>query len=405
MKKKSILIPLLSAALLLSACTPSGGAGGTEAATTEALKTVQEPVSEEKGSQTESPKSTDQENETITPESESVTPEAPDNGSVTPEASEEETLEDGHKPPVQFTLTGNRDDHFISEEFCYLEDEKFFLLVEPGADLPGDFAVNVGLIIDKLEEVSGLSYTIDTKLCDFDNSSVQLGYNPWEDMEYGYKVPVFIMIDEKANGYISSACAEWATIYMFELYSDEVWNAVPEYRDNPERRYDWINYYQIAHELTHTLTLRQASMTKIMTEGIADYYAEKAINALADVSPDFAGSVEIMSWNLDDHVKEDVTPENAEAVFRNDYSDLSHTDRGDEYTLGRMIGLFLEERYGKDFMKDYLKASQDAGYKYPTWYDLEEDDRNKLADEFKKLFGDDVFTDFGEYYQTHAYQL
>ena len=43
-----------------------------------------------------------------------------------------------------------------------------------------------------------------------------------------------------------------------------------------------------------------------------------------------------------------------------------------------------------------------AGYSYEQfWGMLEDEDRNKLADVFKETFGDDVFVNFGKYYQAH----
>ena len=101
-------------------------------------------------------------------------------------------------------------------------------------------------------------------------------------------------------------------------------------------------------------------------------------------------------------MKDDVTPENAEEIFRNDYSDLSHANRGDEYTLGRMICSFLSDTYGENFLRDYTYACIEAGYSYEQfWGDLSEADRNKLADVFVKTFGDDVFVNFGKYSQAH----
>ena len=140
-----------------------------------------------------------------------------------------------------------------------------------------------------------------------------------------------------------------------------------------------------------------------MTEGSADYVAEKVINALVPVSADFAGNLEIMSYNLGNHVKNDVTPGNAEEVFRNDYKDVSHADREDEYTLGRMICSFLEESYGESFLRDYIAALQKAGYvlysdKYFNITDTERDEQTEI---FKKVFGEDALKDFGTYYQTH----
>ena len=109
-----------------------------------------------------------------------------------------------------------------------------------------------------------------------------------------------------------------------------------------------------------------------------------------------------MYRNFDYMVEDDATPEHAEEIFRSDYSDLSVADRGDEYTLGRMFCSFLGETYGESFLRDYINACRNAGYSYEQfWGMLEDEDRSKLADVFKETFGDDVFVNFGKYYQTH----
>ena len=304
--------------------------------------------------------------------------------------------------PPQVSLSGSRDDHLLTDEICCIEGDKFFLIVAAGADIPGDFADNVSLIMDRMEEETGLTFDVDWRLADVDNSTVDYGYNPWEGFDFKDKLPIYIKVDLEDVGYIPCATAEFVTLYMYELFSEDVWNSVPSYRDNPWRRLDYIDYYTVAHELTHSLTERYAHCGKILTEGCADYVAEKVIDSLASVSQDFEGSVEVMYRNFDYMVEDDVTPENAEEIFRNDYSDLSVANRGDEYTLGRMICCFLSDTYGESFLRDYINACRNAGYSYEQFCGmLEDEDRNKLADVFKETFGDDVFVNFGKYYQAH----
>ncbi|MBO4749617.1 MAG: hypothetical protein J5546_04815 [Lachnospiraceae bacterium] len=300
--------------------------------------------------------------------------------------------------PKQITLSGNRDDLLLVDDFCYVEGEKFFLLMEKDICVPGDYADNVALIIDQLEKETGLTFAISNPIIPCDACSVKYGYNPWEDFVFGQKVPIHLFVDRESVGYISCASAEFANIYDYNLFSDELWDSVPAYHDNPWRRDGVIEYEAVAHELTHVLTLRYAKMPKILTEGLADYYAEKVILALADQNADFEKSARIMYFT--ESVKDAITPETAEDIFLNDYSDQAPIERQDEYTLGRLYGIFLAENYGDTFLKDFLAVSKKAGYGYRTFLgDLQETDRVVLTEEFKKLFGDDVFQKFGEWYQ------
>ena len=300
--------------------------------------------------------------------------------------------------PKKITLSGKREDHIITDELCYVEGDKFFLILDKDLDIPGDLAVNVELIMDQLEKETGLRFVTDRPIMASDNYTLKYGYNPWKNLEHGNKVPINIFVDREDAGYIPCAGAEFTNIYDYAMFSDEVWNSVPSYKENGWRRGDYVNYEVFAHELTHTLTLRYATLPKIMTEGGADYYAEKVIKALASKAEDINKSYDNLI--LDEKVKDVISPETAESVFRNDYSDLGQADRGDEYTLGRLISIFLSETYGDSFMKDYLAASEKMGYGYTVFFgNLQDADREKLTDEFKKLFGNDVFKKFGKWYQ------
>ena len=300
--------------------------------------------------------------------------------------------------PKKVTLSGNRDDRFLADDFCYVEGESFFLLLEKDICLPGDYADNIALIIDQLEKETGLSFEITHAIIPCDNCTVKYGYNPWNDFFFGQKIPIYLFVDRESVGYISCASAEYANIYDYNLFSDALWDSVPAYHDNPWRRDGVTEYDTVAHELTHVLTLRYAKMPKILTEGLADYYEEKVILALADRSEDFAKCARRMYF--ENSVKNLITPENAEEVFLNDYAELTPMERGDEYTLGRLYGIFLAENYGDTFLKDFLAVSKKAGYGYYTFLgDLQGTDLETLTQEFKKLFGDDVFRKFGAWYQ------
>ena len=306
---------------------------------------------------------------------------------------------DSTKFPPKITLSGNHDEHFIADKMCYYEGDKFFLMIDEGVDLPGDLANNIALIIDKIEEKTGLMFKTSDDIMGFDCCTIKYGYNPWDGFNFGHKVPIFICVDRDGAGYISHASAEHANIYLDELYSMDLWNSLPQSKDYPSSRQDYVNYYVFAHELTHVLTERHASLTKIMTEGSADYFAEQVINSLSNVSRDFTMSNSSMM--LFNSVKDTVTAENAEAIFRNDYIDLSTAERGDEYTLGRLICSYLAQSYGDTFMKDYLSVLADNGFSYTDMvYTHDLVMINKQTDLFKKLFGDDTFIKFAAYYNS-----
>ncbi|MBR4731746.1 MAG: hypothetical protein IK081_03160 [Lachnospiraceae bacterium] len=408
MKRKKFLITLLTATLLLVSCGPATSNESSGAAESQVQETVKESAAESQVQETVKESAAEKEQETISQEAaeiaslEVVSSEIASSEVASSEAS---APEEPKEYPPRITLSGNHDDHVITDKLCYVEGEKYFLLLDKDVDLPGDFGDNVELIIDEIENVTGFTFSIPAKLFTCDNSTVTFGYNPWDGFDFGMKVPIYLYPDRDSTGYISSASSEFMNLQLYELYSMDLWNSVPAYRDNPWRRDDHVNYDTVAHELTHVLTCRRAALTKIMTEGSADYVAEKVIKKLADVTGQYDFVESAARMDLSYHVKNEVTAENAEAVFRNDYSDLSQMERGDEYTLGRMMCLFLEENYGESSLHDYIAAVANAGYAYPKFIgDPNQNDINKMADLMKTTFGDDVFTKFGAWYQTHKDQ-
>ena len=397
MKKKQFSILIMAAALLLASCGP---AKTPESESVSSVTSVQESAASASGAESSIPvestvaeeissSSIDESREVASADNESS--KAPSNDAY------EVLVNDSEKFPPKITLSGNRDDHFIAERLCYYEGDKFFLMIDGGADLPGDIADNIALIIDTIEEKTGLTFKTSHDLWGFDNSTIDYGYNPWAGFNYGQKIPIFIKVDHDGAGYISSASGEHADMYVRELYGSAVWDSVPNFRDNPFSRNDFVNYFEFAHELTHVLTQRYATLTKIMTEGSADYFAMQVMNSLADVSDEFKKGRD--HTFLSNFVKADVTEANAEELFRNDYQDLSHAERGDEYTLGRIICSYLAETYGDTFMKDYISAIEEAGFAYDDMvYNLDQTLIDKQANTFKNLFGDDVFVKFAAYY-------
>jgi hypothetical protein len=295
-------------------------------------------------------------------------------------------------------LSGNRDDRFLTTEYCYLRSDKYVMFFEKDLSIPGDFKEKVDLVVDEVEKTVGLpfnyAYYVPEKIY-YD----YWGYNPWQGIALYKRIAIFVLVDREDVAYVSSANGEIVNVFEYDLYSDEFWNSVPSYRDNAWRRRGFFDYEVVAHELTHVLTDRYANMTWAMTEGMADYVAEVIMERLQDTSEDFKKSYEYMY--VPTKIAKKVTPENAEAIFVDDFSDYEMVDRTDVYTFGRMFCEFLGETYGEGFMRDYILATERVS-KNLNYGNMTQEDRQMLADKIKEIFGDDVFTNFGAWYQTHA---
>lgn len=309
-------------------------------------------------------------------------------------------------PYKEITLDGVAENHFVTDDFCYIESEKYVVFLEKDVDVPGDFIVNVDAIVDELEKQLNVSATPE----DYPYYDVmdQSGYygteNPWEGWNIGAKIPIFLITDEEDIGYISCACADYLVIADYAMYSEDVWNSVPTYYASDFRvRPDYVDYSVVAHEMTHTITSRYNDMTEIMTEGIADYMARTVIDSLADDYPSIA-ICQKEAYLYDNPLPEKVNAGNAEAVFINDYHDIDHADRGAEYTCGRYLCQYLDETFGDDFYSKYKDQINLDGIDY-AYGNYDEEITTAYANALKEVFGDDVFTKFGDWcVENHALQ-
>ena len=322
-------------------------------------------------------------------------------------------ISDSYKKYKELKLSGKEKDKITTTDFCYIESDKYVLFMEKDLVIPGDFKKNFDAIINSLEKYTGLSYCPDsydyTETIDFARS--KYGFNPWEGMDYGKKIPIELIVDRKDEGLISCACNQFVTLELNAMYTDELWNSVPSYRDNTSwKRYSFIDYHSVAHELTHAITERSASLTKIMAEGSADYYAKKVLGDLIKVkgmTKDMKRSLEVsqmLKWDL----PEKITAANAEKVFLRDYSEISSADRGAEYRLGSEFCDYLAKTQGKDFMKRYMDAIK-ADPQLRNESRPNEGYRKEIMQKhiglFKKLFGKDVFTKFGRDYSKYELKV
>ena len=294
-------------------------------------------------------------------------------------------------PYEEVKLDGVEEHHFVSTDYCYLESEKYVLLIDKGIDLPGDFQVNLDAIIDELESELGLSSCPDTyEYCGsvIDISIYFDGEYPWAGLGIGTKIPIFIMADDEPSGWISNASSEGAMFVIYEMFSEEVINSVPYYRDNPEYINDYLDYTDIAHELTHV-------MTEIITEGIAEYMEYSVIKELADEYPSI-GVANEKRYNFDYTVPEKVNAENAERIFIDDFNSLTTAERGAQYSYGKYLFMYLYGSNGSGTYKMLNDKIIEKGIDYNR-IEYSEAEITKIAEALKETFGEDVFAKFGDW--------
>jgi len=293
-------------------------------------------------------------------------------------------------------FNGNRNDRLITEQLCYYEGEKFYLFLDKGLDLPGDFANNVALIIDALEENLALSFLDSPE--DWYPGHFSLSYyryDPWTDIEYGKKYPIFIH-REPVNGEAGAqANGRGAEITVSTLSVDEYDEVLDCYIPT-----GYVDYYTIAHELTHALTTRYSEMTNIMLEGSASYIGGQVVHDLSDINMDFWASAAAKDRSDLGGGKKatfEVSTDNMENVFVTDCKAYSES-RDDCYIIGRYLCQFLEQTYGNSYLHDFIVVLNGEGFDM-NHIGSTNVERELYVECFETLFGDDVFADFAVWYQ------
>ena len=340
-----------------------------------------------------------EETTTTTTEATEATTTAPRWETEAPEENPKDTT-----PYEKITLDGKKESTFVSTDFCYIESEKYVLLLDRDIKLPGDFVTNVDAIINEIEKELGVSacpsdldYSTVTDLSVYYDKTDEDGsiINPWEDWDIGAKIPIFLVTDREDKARISCASNNFTVICDYALFSDELWNSIPSYKNNGWRRNKYVDYTSIAHELTHTITLRHCDQTNILSEGIAQYMGKKIVYDLAKDYPSINACKKGYNWE-ESNIPQKVSAKNAEKIFIDDYHSLSHAQRGAEYYFGHHFWQYLFENYGDDAFVKYNNMMHMKKIEY-NYSDYNEDTVKAIADIFKELYGDDVFSKFGKW--------
>ncbi len=139
-------------------------------------------------------------------------------------------------------------------------------------------------------------------------------------------------------------------------------------------------------------------MGNIFTEGLASYIAKKVDEAyIEEGRKDYTPSFDVTY----DQTDLDVTPENAEDLFRNDYHNLSHADRGAEYDYGKYFCEYLDTTFGPDYFVRVVDTLNKVEWSADYWGTPTEEDRNNRTEAIKQEFGEDIFVQFGKWFQKH----
>lgn len=280
------------------------------------------------------------------------------------------------KAAVEITFSGDKNDVITTEGPCYAEGEKCFLYIDKGLSVPGDYLKNADMIVAKLEEdMLGKDTSVR-----YNNQCGNTGV--FDGISSGDKLSIKLKLDEDNMGYISYSTGEEIVIYDYGM----------DKRKNYEIEYDTL-----AHEASHAVFATKRGYMKtgrIFVEGSADYYAERVIDEIGTI-PAYE------KYHYYDY-KTPLNSNTAEEIFKNDFSDLSHAERGMEYEVGFWFTKFLVEAYGDGAFLEVYNALNESNITLSDGEYGDASDREIRVSVMKNLYGADIYEKFGAWYTKNS---
>lgn len=274
--------------------------------------------------------------------------------------------------PQPIELNGKGDSLVYTDNNCYVEGDKCFIYISEGLYIPNNFVEITDSIIEELERKmwgSGVSITYGESSAS--NNGIFYGISG------NNKLPIELKNDTDGMGYISVYYGPEVCIYDIGMMENDI---------------NKIDYEAIAHECSHAVMDANGEIHKIgkiMTEGSASYYAGYVMKEL-NLPETYLQDYSFYELGL--------TSKTAEQLFLDDYKDVGHADRGAEYAYGFYFSEYLNEMYGDEFLSLISSEIEKSSISTQGSYG-DDSDREKRLIAFKKVFGEDVFTKFGSWYE------
>ena len=292
-------------------------------------------------------------------------------------------------PYLETKLDGNRDHHFLTTDFCYIESDKYVLFLEKNLDIPGDFTNNLDKIIAELEKQLGLSVAPagfeDHKLSDVSDI---YGSNPWENWRIGPKIAIYVYFDRDGAS-LNEAKVEGfdVKISLDDLLSEDYWNSTKSLRYEWITKSNYIQYEEITRALAQAIVIRNSEyeLSEMAVRGIGEYMSRSVLDVLG---PDNQ-SLQIANLKRNPYfykIPEAVNADNAERFFINGfYSPGKDIPFYAPETYGRYFFKFLNEQFGDEFFLMYIKKVNAYGV------------IGDFTHIMKVTYGDDIFRKFGDW--------
>ena len=270
------------------------------------------------------------------------------------------------------TLSGNADDKFIADEYCYAEGERVVIYFEEGVEVRGDMIKIAEQVMSELEDYTGLKYSRNFRgnrffPIYFFEPEMKIFKNVNSDFK---KVNIYVVDLGKSLAYANDkGCVVKSKDFDFDESS-------------------WRTLY---HELSHVLHMKNGvTIGETLTEGFAVHTQYETMKKSKKAS-----------WNTVQYFENDkigadiLSKENAGFQYVFD-------EKGPNYQYGFRFVTFISETYGKDAIIKIINDATVSGFNDAT-YDMEKETRfipetnEQMIKIIKKNTSDDVFVKFAEW--------
>ncbi len=378
MKKAfSLIMALVMSAMLFVGCAKADEKTPDAIETTTAVSSSDIPADDTPETEATTTAAPETEVTTTVPETEATTtvPETEAPAVTTAATTTAATTAKAQVPTEnRITLSGNANDKFIADKYCYAEGERVVIYFEKGIEVRGDAIKAAEQVMSELEGYTGLK---------FSKNYLSPGYDPNTIYDFRPEMKIFKNVNsdfKKVN------------IYVVELGQSVAYSVntgcVVESEDFDFDESSWQVLY---HELSHVLHMKNGvTIGSTLNEGFAIYTKYETMKKGKKASWD------TIQYFGNDKIGADIlSKENAGFQYVFDEKDPN-------YQYGFRFVTFISETYGKDAIIKIINDATASGFNDAT-YDMEKETRfipetnEQMIKIIKRNTSDDVFVKFAEW--------
>ena len=294
------------------------------------------------------------------------------------------------KAPEKLVLSGNRDEFFSSENYSYIETERYVIFLDKNVRVRGNLVEDINEIISATEEHTGMSlypngnkYWSKENSCDSPKSIglLYFGEDVWNGVNTNNeKFSIFILgqNDEKWTSFCPGSNEVVCVYDDMDFYDENV------------------GIYTFVHEITHSLQEANSPHLKETADKFCEGYAAYTeITVGGKLSKYPSGKYKSFKYMPNENL--DIKKQDVEKYFDMDFTKVYGLLNSEEYEYGYALVKYMIEQYSSPSFIDYLDEIEKL---------LDKSGKTRVSTSIRKqaiknLYGEDFFDKFGEWYEKY----